>query len=160
MWEDPTFWVAVAFIAFVVLTAKPIGKAMTFGRDKRSEAIRNEIENAQTLREDAQKLLADYKRKQRDAIKEVEEILAHARIEIDRLKKTSAEDLAVSLKRREQGALDKIAQAESKAVQDVREQAIQIALTATGSLICENMDSARADALLQDAIKELPQRLN
>lgn len=160
MWEDPTFWVAIAFVVFVVLTAKPIGKAMTGGLDQRSESIRAEIENAQKLREEAQKLLADYKRKQRDAIKEIEEIAAHAKIEIERLKKNSAEELAESLKRREQAALEKIAQAEAHAVQDVRDQAVKIALAATGSLIRSNMDSARADALLQDAIKELPQRLN
>jgi F-type H+-transporting ATPase subunit b len=160
MWQDPTFWVAVAFVLFVIFTFKPIGKAMTGGLDKRSEAIRAEIENAQTLREDAQKLLADYKRKQRDALKEADEILEHAKVEIGRLKETSNEDLAAALKRREQGAMDKIAQAEAQALQDVRNQAVAIALAAAGNLIRENMDDTRSNALLQDSIKELPDRLN
>ena len=49
--------------------------------DDRADKIRQELEEAQRLREDAQATLASYQRRQRDALKEAEDIIAHAREE-------------------------------------------------------------------------------
>jgi len=160
MWEDPEFWVAIAFVIFVVAVFKPIRQLATAALDARGARIKTEIENAQSLREEAQKLLAEYKRKQRDALGEAQEMLDHAKIEAARLRTQAEQDLEAALRRREQMAMDKIAQAEAQALQDVREQAVDVAMAATRALLAANMDDKRSTALVTQAIRDLPGKLN
>lgn len=162
MFADPTFWVAVAFIIFVALAIKPLGvhRQMFAALDKRGQRIGKEIEEAEALREEAQKLLADYKRKQRDAVKEAEEIVAHAKAEAGRLREQAQKDLEASLQRREQAAMEKIAQAEAQALQEIRNQAVDVALAATARLISDNLDQAKSASLVDEAIGDLSGKLN
>ncbi|HSR71074.1 MAG TPA: F0F1 ATP synthase subunit B [Kiloniellales bacterium] len=160
MLSSPEFWVAVAFLIFIGLVGKPIARFVTGALDSRSGRIRNEISEAQALREEAQKLLADYKRKQRDALKEADEILEHARVEAERLHEQARKDLETALKRREQAAMEKIAQAESQALREVRDQAIDLALAATERLIADSLDEKKSQALVERSIRELPDKLH
>ena len=159
MFADPTFWVAVSFVLFVVLIAKMVWQKATAALDARADEIRRRLEEAQNLREEAQAAKANYQRLQRDALKEAEAILAHARDEAKRMREEGEAKLEVSLARREQLAVEKIAAAEVKALQDVREQMVDLATAATRQLIVENMtDSVRA-RLVTDAVAEIPTRL-
>lgn len=160
MLSSPEFWVAVAFLIFIGLVGKPIARFVTGALDSRSGRIRNEISEAQALREEAQKLLADYKRKQRDALKEADEILEHARVEAERLHEQARKDLEAALKRREQAAMEKIAQAESQALREVRDQAIDLALATTERLIADSLDEKKSQALVERSIRELPDKLH
>ena len=119
-----------------------------------------EIEEAQALREEAQKTLAEYKRKQRDALKEAEAILDHAKVEAKRHGEQAERDLEAALERREQAAVEKIAQAEAQALQEVRDQAIEMALAATAKLISDNLDQGRADQMIDRAIRDLSGKLH
>ncbi len=160
MLEDPTFWVAVAFLTFVALAARPVTRALTGALDARSARIRAEIEEAQALREEAQKTVAEFKRKQRDALKEAEQILDHAKVEAKRLQERAELELEAALKRREQAAMDNIAQAESQALQEVREQAVEVALVATAKLLADNLDPERSGAMIDQAIRDLSGKLH
>jgi len=160
MLESPTFWVAVAFLVFVAVAAKPVAGALIGALDARSARIRAELEEAQALREEAQKTVAEFKRKQRDALKEAERILDHAKVEAKRLRERAERDLEVALERRERAALDKISQAETQALQEVRDQAIEVALVATAKLISENLDPERSDAMIDQAIRDLSGKLH
>lgn len=160
MLESPEFWVAVAFVIFIVAVGKKIAAALTSALDARSEAIRKEILEAEKLREEAQHLLAEYKRKQRDALGEAEDILNHAKLEAKRLTAQAEQDLEAALNRREQAAMDKIAQAEAKALQEVREQAVDVAMAATAKLLEANLDQKREQALIEESIKNLSDKLH
>ncbi len=160
MLNDPTFWVAVAFVVFAGLMVWKARKPVLDGIDARAERIKAELDEAQRLREEAQKALAEYKRKQRDAAKEAEELLANARHEADLLRNQAADDLKQTLARREKAALEKIAQAETQAVQDVRAKAVDIAIAATAKLLSENVDPSRDQAMVDQAIKDLGRRLH
>jgi len=159
MFESPTFWAAVAFVIFVALTFRPLKAPLVGALDARGEAIRKEIENAQDLREEAQKLLAEYKRKHREGLSEAEEIIRHARVEAAHLRAQAEQDLETALQRREQAAMDKIAQAEAQALREVRDQAVDVSLAAAARLIEANLDKPRADALVSSAITDLPGKL-
>lgn len=158
--NDSHVWYAVAFIVFIVGVAKLAGKGILGSLDARSKRIADELEQAQKLREDAQAALAQFQRKQRDALKEAEAIVAQAREEAARLRSQAASDLEATLKRREQQAVDKIAQAEALAVQQVRDLAVEIAVQATEKLLVQNVDDARNSVLVDAAINELPTKLH
>jgi F-type H+-transporting ATPase subunit b len=160
MLNDPTFWVAVAFVVFAGLMVWKVRVPVLKGLDARAERIKAELDEAQRLREEAQKALAEYKRKQRDAAKEAEDLLANARHEADLLRRQAATDLEQTLARREKAALEKIAQAETQAVLDVRAKAVDIAIAATAKLLSENVDPTRDQSMVDQAIKELGRKLH
>ena len=160
MLNDPTFWVAIALNVFLALIAKPVSRMATKGLDERAEKIKAELDEAERLRNEAQDLLAQYQRKQRDAVKETEKMVAQARAEAERMAKTGAEKLEELLKRREQLAIEKIAQAEADAIREVRAISVDVAVAATRSLIASNMDDGKSGALVDDAISDLSKKLH
>lgn len=158
--EEAEFWVAVAFVIFVLATFRPISRSMTGALDNRSTQIKQELDEAQRLREEAQATLADFKRKQRDAAKTAEGIMKAAAEEAEIMKQRAEEELARSIKRREEMAVARIAQAEQEAIAEVRNLAVDTAMTATAQLLQQQLASAKGDEIIDQAIKELPQRLN
>lgn len=155
----PDLAVAIAFVIFVALVLwKGVGKA-TAALDKRAGDIRRQLDEAQKLREEAQAALAGYQRRQRDALAEAEEIVARAREEAVRLRADAETALAATLKRREEQAMDRIAQAEARALQDVRDRAVDLAIGAAARLIGENMTGDTRDRLVGEATEELAAKL-
>ena len=160
MLGTPEFWVAIGFLVLVGLAARPVARAFNAMLDARAERIGRSLDEATRLREEAQHLLAEYQRKQRDAAKEVDAMLAQARAEAERSTKEGAERLENLLKRREQLALDRIAQAEVEATRQVRNVAVDVAIAAARELIAARMDDAARGRLVDRAIAELPNRLH
>ncbi|MCR9257016.1 MAG: F0F1 ATP synthase subunit B [Alphaproteobacteria bacterium] len=160
MFSDPTFWVLVAFVIFFVLVAKKGSAFITEGLDKRSAGIKAKLDEAESLREEAQAMLASYKRKQKDALKEAEEILNHAREQSKINQEQAAKDLDAQLTRREQQIADRIGQAEAQALADVRGKAADIAIAATRELLAVKLTDKQAGALIDTAVKDLPAKLH
>ena len=158
--NNPSLWVAISFVLFVILVAKPAWKFATSALDKRIDEIRSRIEEATKLREEAQDLLAAHKRKMAEAGKEADNIINQAREEAQDLKTKLLEELEVSLQRREKLAVDRIAQAEADAQEEVRTLTTDIALAAARGLLTDAVKDSKADALVNNAIKELPEKLN
>ena len=158
--SSPTFWTAVGFVIFLVLTVRPIAKIVLAALDDRAERIKAQLDEAQTLREEAQKTLAEYERKQRDAVGETEKIIEHAKEEARRICDEAEADLERSLARRAQQAEEKIQQAEAAALKEVRDQAVDVALAAAAKLIAEEVKPAKAKALIDQSISELSTKLN
>jgi F-type H+-transporting ATPase subunit b len=158
--SNPETWVAIAFVIFVMLAARPISRAITGGLDSRAAKIKAQLDEARALRDEAERLLAEHQRKQIAAAKEADAILAHAREEAERIRRDSAANLEATFGRREKMAIDKIAQAEAQAVADVRNQAVAVAIAAAAKLLRENIDAGKADALIEDSIGELDRKLH
>lgn len=160
MLHTPEFWVAVGFVLLVVSIFRPVARAIGSALDARADRIKATLDEAARLREEAQHLLAEYQRKQRDAAKEADEMIAKAREEGERLAAEATTNLETALTRREALAIDKIAQAEADALREVREVAVEAAIGATRQLIAEKLDAGRANSLVDDAIAELPDKLH
>lgn len=159
-YETREFWVAVAFFIFVAAVYRPITRALFGALDARAERVRAEIDEAARLHEEAKTLLASYERKQREAAKEAAEIVGQAKKEAESLRRRTAEELEASLSRREKMGLERIAQAEAEAVQEVRGVAVDIAAAATRKLLSESVDAKKAETLIDSALKELPEKFH
>ena len=157
---NPETWVAVAFVIFAVIFALAGVKRITALLDQRTVAIKNEIEEARKLRDEAQALLATYQRKQRDALQEAEAMVAQAREQVAAMRDEAEKALTDQLKRRAAQAAEKIARAEAQAVQDVRELAVDVAVGAAEKLLAQNLDAARARALVDQAIGDIGRKLH
>jgi len=159
-YEAPEFWVMVAFVIIVAAAGKAVFTMAATALDERAQGISKQIEQAAKLSEDAQDLLASYERKHRDSLKEAEDIVDRARAEADRLSAQAAEALEKALKRREQLAMERIAQAEATALDEVRSLAVDIAIEAARRVLAEKVTGKKADAMVEASIKELGDKLH
>ena len=158
---DATFWVGAAFVLFVgILFYLKVPGKLTSALDERAKKISDDLDQARELREEAQVLLATYQRKQRDALKEAEEIIAHAKEEAMREAEQAEKKLEEAVARRQQAALNKIALAEAQAENEVRDTAIEIAIAAATAVVTQQVQGDRADALVDTAIQDLRRHLN
>jgi len=157
---NPENWVAIAFVIFVAATARPIWRALSGALDSRGARIKTELDEAQRLREEAQHMLAEYQRKQRQAVEEAKDIATQAQEDAERLRAAAQADLEAALERRERQALDRISQAEADAVDEVRRMAVDLAVGATRKLLAAKIDESKATALVDDAIRELDEKLH
>jgi len=151
----PDISVAIAFVIFVVLVAWKGTKKLTAGLDQRADAIRKQLDETQNLREEAQAALASYQRQQRDALAEADEIVAQAKADAERLKVQAENVLTATIKRREEQAVERIAQAEATAIKDVRDQAIELAIGVATKIITEKMTKTVQNELVKDASEDL-----
>jgi len=151
----PDISVAIAFVIFVVLVVWKGTKKLTAGLDQRADAIRKQLDETQNLREEAQAALASYQRQQRDALAEADEIVAQAKADAERLKVQAENVLTATIKRREEQAVERIAQAEATAIKDVRDQAIELAIGVATKIITEKMTKTVQNELVKDASEDL-----
>jgi F-type H+-transporting ATPase subunit b len=159
--HDPEFWVLVAFVlAIAVVVYFRVGDVVKKALDERAAKIREELDEARRLREEAQQMLAEFQRKQRDALKEAEEIAARAREDAERLGAQGRRDLEAAIERRRQMAEEKIAQEEAKAVAEIRAVAVEVAMAATRQILAKQLDERRRSELIDQAIQALPGRLH
>jgi F-type H+-transporting ATPase subunit b len=160
IFHQAEFSVAVAFVIAFGFLAWKAGPIVTRMLDSRAAKIRADLDEAARLRDEARRTLVEFQQKQRDAMKEAEQIVAQAKIEAERVARQAERDLAAALDRRQKQAVEKIALAETKALAEVRNEAVDIAIAAVRRILADDLGGARKSALLDDAIADLSRRLN
>ncbi|MBM3506166.1 MAG: F0F1 ATP synthase subunit B [Alphaproteobacteria bacterium] len=156
----PHNWAMLGFLAFVALVGKKGWLFITGWLDGRTAEIKAKLDEASRLRAEAEALLASYVKNQKDAEREAEQILAQARTEAARMAEDAARALELAVTRRTELAKDRIARAEQKALKEVRDVAIDIAVRGAQRLIVAEMDDRQADRMVDDAIRELDRKLH
>jgi F-type H+-transporting ATPase subunit b len=155
------FWVGVAFVVFVlILLYYKVPALIAKSLDERAEAIRKELDEARRLREEAQALLTDYQNKHRNVGQETQSILEAAQREAEEFARETRANLKDTLERRTKQAEDKIARAETQAVDDVRAAAIEMAIAAAEKILRDKATGAGGAALIEQSIRDLRGRLN
>jgi F-type H+-transporting ATPase subunit b len=158
---EAEFWVAVAFVIFVgILIYVGVPKMLTNALDDRAKRVRTELDEARRLKEEAQKLLAEYRAKQRQADQEAVAIIEGAKAEAERIAAESKVKMEEFVARRTKLAETKIAQAEAQAVADVRNAAAEAAAAAAEKVLKQSVRGQIADALLGRGIAEVHDKLN
>ncbi len=158
--SDPTFWVAVAFVLFLAIAGKALGKGILKLLDDRTALIARTLGDAERLRNEAQKARDEAQKSLADSSRLAQEIVAQARQESQRIAQHAAEEREALIERRAQQAKDRIAQAEAQATREVRNMAVDVALAATRTLLKEQVGGGRTQSMIDEAIAELPRRLH
>ncbi len=154
------FWEAVGFLIFVALSWRSVGRMLGAALDARTKKIREELDEAVRLREEAQALYASQQQRYNESINETEAILAYAREEAERITRHGAEQLAEQLVHREQQAMDRIAHAEQEALAEVKAVAVDLGLRATRALLATTLDAKAQAKLADEAIAEVESKLH
>jgi F-type H+-transporting ATPase subunit b len=161
MIEDPETWVAIAFIILMGLFGYlGIHRTVLKALDNRSGRIKAELDDARRLKDEAAKVLEQYKARRASAEREADEIIATAKAEAERIASEARAKMEDLVARRTKTAESKIALAEAQALADVRAAAAEAAVAAASTILSRSVKGKVADDLLAKGIAEVRQKLN
>jgi F-type H+-transporting ATPase subunit b len=161
MLEEAETWVAIAFIILMGLFAyMGVHRTVLKALDNRSARIKAELDDARRLKDEAAKVLAEYKTRRASAEREAEEIVTAAKAEAQRIATEAKAKMEDFVARRTKTAENKIALAEAQALADVRAAAAEAAVAAASTVLSQSVKGEVADSLLAKGIAEVRQKLN
>ncbi len=158
---DATFWALIGLIIFLgILAYFKVPAMITKSLDGRADKIRNELEEARKLREEAAEVLAEYQRKRKEAEKEAESVVEAAKREAEAIATEARAKTEEYVERRTVMAEQKIAQAEADAINAVRSTAVDVAISATEKLLSEKVTTKAAGDLFKQSLSQVKSGLN
>lgn len=158
---DASFYALVGLVIFIgILVYVKVPGVITKALDGRADKVRAELEEARRLREEAQAVLADFRRKTQSAEEEAEAIIAQAKSESERMTAETEAALNEMIARRTTAAETRIAQAEAQALGEVRARATDIAIAASEALLTEQAKGKAAADLINSSIVDVKARIN
>jgi F-type H+-transporting ATPase subunit b len=149
----------VALVILVVAVWGPVKKAVLGALDGRAEKIRQELDEAQRLHEEAKAMLAKYERQLHEGEKLAGEITAQAEAQRQRFEERMRADYEAAVKRRTELAMERIQQEENQAVQEVRARAADLAIRTTRRILTQRLGGEEVQRLVARSIEEVKRKL-
>ena len=155
MFSDPQFWVAVSFFLFIAAIFNPVRKILTSSLDDQIIEIKNKIEEAENIKNEAQKTLNELKTREAEVTKEIEELKIDSENKISELKKLSSEKLSAQIDKRKILAENKIDQLVRDTNISIKNYIANSAISATTHILQNNLSKEKKSDLIVESIKEL-----
>lgn len=156
LFQDPTFWVGIAFFITVFALVKLAGKAIGGILQKRADSIEHKLNEAAALRKQTGELLAQYRDRLAVSEQTALDQKARANEQAEKLKATLIAKCEEKLKRREADAHRRLDRATAEAGAEIRALAVKIATQATERLLTEKLTGEAEQRLIDEAIDALP----
>ena len=157
LFHEPSFWVDVAFIllcVFVFVKAKPRVKAVL---DARIKAIATELNDARDMRERASRELAEVLFRDKNAEREVTQIIEQAKEEAKELQLEARLERAEHVKRVRAFAQERLAEVEVRWRARVRSSFVSMVLAASEEVLRRSLSERKVQTLLLErALRNLP----
>ena len=155
MFADPQFWVAVSFFLFIAVIFNPVRKILTTNLDSQIHEIKNKIEEAENLKNEAQKTLSELKIRESEVEKEINELKLNSQKKISQLKEISSKKLSEQIDRRKLLAENKIEQLTRDANVEIQHHISKTAISAAINLLEKKLDEKEKQNLINTSIKEI-----
>ncbi|WP_374469716.1 F0F1 ATP synthase subunit B [Phenylobacterium sp.] len=158
---EAEFWVFIGlliFLAIVIFVAKA-PKAVAGMLDAKSKAIQSDLDEAARIRQEAERLLADLRAERAKAESDAKAMLEQAQAQARAYETEAKAKLEESLKRRQDMTERKIAEAERRAMDEVRAAAADLAVQMAEQVLSGRVAGATADPLVDRAIPQLAAKL-
>lgn len=153
--------VAIGFVIFIgILLYVGVPAMVTKKLDERAVRIRQELDEARALRDEAQSLLASYERRQKEVSGQAQDIVTAARAEAEKAAESAKEEIRRSVARRMHTATEQIAAAEQAAIRQIKDRAVAVAVAAAGDVLRDRMQPGDADKLIDASISEVGAKLH
>ncbi len=161
IWQDPVTWVMIPSVLIIVLFIwKGVPGMIAKAMDSRAQKISDELEEARSLREEAQEVLATYKRRQREAEEEAQSIIDQAKNDAKIIAEETRQRMEQQLERRTKAAEAKIKRAEEQAIAEVRNRTAEVSVAAAEAIIRDRVEGSAQTALVDKAIGDVQAKLN
>lgn len=155
------FWVAVSFLILMgIFGWMGVHRTIIQALDKRSGRIKDELADARRLKEEAAKLVEEYRARRAAAEREAQDIVASAKADAERVAAETKAKMEDFVARRTKSAETKIALAEAQALADVRAAAADAAVAAAAQIMSQTVKGPVADDLMTKGITEVRAKLN
>ncbi len=155
MFSDPQFWVAVAFVAFIVAVFNPVRKILTTSLDAQIKAIKDKIEEAENLKNETQVSLSEIKQRQNDVQSEIQTILKEAENKVKQIEQLAADKLKDQIAKRQVLAEAKIEQLTRDANNLIQTHITSSAIDATIAILEQKLNNEEQQKLIDTSIQEL-----
>ncbi len=152
---EAEFWVAAAFVLVVVALAKPVVRMIKKMFKQRSDMIAERINEAVELKEDAQRLLAEYERKFRSAEKEANDILLKSEREIEALKRDTLAKLDAEMIVKEKEIKSRLKMAEVSASREIADTTADLTIEVVKKILATSLDDKALAKLVDNSIDNL-----
>jgi len=152
---DATFWVSVSFFIFLgLLIYFKIPQKVSNILLEKINLIRNDIDNAEKLKDEAKNILSDYERKISNSKNEVKLMIDRANEETEKVILKANSDFHIQIENRKKNAEDRIKQMKAQALKDVKNVSIKNAILSTEMLLKNSLDKSKLDKLFTKSIEE------
>lgn len=157
---DGYTWLIMSFVIFATIIYRFGVPAITKMLDKRIADIKNDIETAENLRIEAQEMLAQYQRKQRDAAIEAEKILSDAKDSARKIKAAAEQELMEVIARREKQLEERLNRMQQDAIEEIRVYAANLSMQAVELIVKDKLDKPTSTKLLSQSIASVDKNLH
>ena len=157
---DATFWVAISFVIFIGgLIYLKVPQKINEQMNNMISVIKNEIEEAEKLKNDTKKLLNDSQLKIENAHKESEKIINAAKTESEKIIIEMNEKFFQSSESRKKITEQKIVQIKNDAIKDIKDASVEIAIESASKIIRTSIDKSKLDAFFKRNLEQVKNSL-
>ena len=155
MMIDATFWVMVSFFSFIgLLIYFKIPQKIKKALEENIKNIRNQIDEADKLKEDAKNILTEHEKKISSSKNEVKQMISKATEEAEKNVIKANEDFHNVMESRKKNAEERIKQLKNQALKDIKNTSVKIAIDSVEKLIKNSMDKSKLDKIYSSSIEE------
>ena len=152
---DATFWVTISFVIFLgILIYFRVPQKVKEVLDQNILNIKNQISEAEKLKEDAKNILIEHEKKISNSKKEVQEMINKANEEAEKNVIRTNEEFHNSMENRKKNAEDRIRQLKNQALKDIKNASVKIAIESVEKLIKNSLDKSKLDKIYTSSIEE------
>ena len=152
---DATFWVMISFFAFVgLLIYFKIPQKVKTTLEENINNIKNQIDEANTLKEDAKNILTEHEKKISNSKSEVKQIIAKANDEAEKNVIKTNQDFHNLMETKKRNAEERIKQLKNQALKDIKNASVKIAIESVENLIKNSLDKSKLDKIYSSSIEE------
>ena len=152
---DATFWVAVSFVIFLgLLLYFNIPDKIKNVLYESIERIKNQIDEAEKLKDEANDLLSESEKKLSNAKSEIKAMTNKANDDMEKLILKTNSEFHKIMENRKRGAEQRIVQMKQQALKDIKAASVNISITSAENLLKNSVDKNKLDKIYQDSIEE------
>tara|TARA_B100001741_G_scaffold215860_1_gene178826 strand:- start:169 stop:666 length:498 start_codon:yes stop_codon:yes gene_type:complete len=152
---DATFWVTISFFIFIgILIYFKIPQKVKKILEQNILDIKNQISEAEKLKEDAKNILIDHEKKISNSKNEVKEMLDKANDEAEKNVIRINKDFHNLMENRKKNAEERIRQLKNQAEKDIKNASVKIAIESVEKLIKNSLDKSKLDKIYSSSIEE------
>mgnify|MGYP001442546516 CR=1 FL=1 len=155
MFSDPQFWVLIAFIIFIAAVFNPVRKILIKSLDEKINAISENLNNAEKLKEDSQKTLSEIKIKQNQLIKTLDTMKEETRVKIEDNKLLYDKKLNEQINKINELSKIKIDQMIREANMEVQQYIFQSAINVTLDILENKMNDEERSKLIRQSLNDV-----
>jgi F-type H+-transporting ATPase subunit b len=152
---DATFWVAVSFFIFVgILIYFKIPQRVIAVLNESINSIKNEVDNAETLKEESKDILSDYEKKISNAKNEIKQMIDAATEEAEKTVLKTNQEFHIQIDNRKKNTEDRIKQMKNQALKDIKNVSVKISIQAVEMLFKNSLDKNKLNKIFNSSIEE------